>query len=114
MVVIPDPLKAKSRIYDLKKRLDWGEPALTIVDVRDRDAFNASHIAGAISLPLNQLVTSALNNLELNRDIYVYGESDEETTTAAGELITAGYKNVAELLGGLNAWKAAGFPIEGN
>jgi rhodanese-related sulfurtransferase len=41
----------------LKKRLDWGEPALTIIDVRDREAFNTSHITGAVSLPLSQLVT---------------------------------------------------------
>ena len=108
MVIIPDPLKEKSRVYDLKKRLDWGEPALTIIDVRDRDAFNTSHITGAVSLPLSQLVNSALNNFELERDIYVYGQ----TAVAARELRAAGYKNVAELLGGLPAWKAAGFPTE--
>jgi rhodanese-related sulfurtransferase len=112
MVIIPDPLKEKSRVYDLKKRLDWGEPALTIIDVRDRDAFNTSHITGAVSLPLSQLVNSALNNFELERDIYVYGQTDEKTTVAARELRAAGYKNVAELLGGLPAWKAAGFPTE--
>ena len=26
----------------------------------------------------------------------------------------SGYQNLAELLGGLAAWKAAGYPIEGN
>ncbi len=113
-IPIPEPLKAKSRIYDLKERLDWGEPALTIIDVRDRDAFNTSHVMGAISLPMNQLVGSSLHNLELERDIYVYGRDKEETAAAAAQLSAAGYKNVAELLGGLAAWKAAGFPIEGN
>jgi rhodanese-related sulfurtransferase len=53
-------------------------------------------------------------NLELVRDIYVYGSSDEETATAAALLKEAGYHNVAELLGGLVSWKAAGYPIEGN
>ena len=114
MVIIPDPLKEKSRVYDLKKRLDWGEPALTIIDVRGRDAFNTSHITGAVSLPLSQLVNNALNSFELERDIYVYGETDEQTTIAARELRGAGYQNVAELLGGLPAWKAARFPTEGN
>jgi rhodanese-related sulfurtransferase len=114
MVIIPDPLKEKSRVYDLKKRLDWGEPALTIIDVRDRDTFNTSHITGAVSLPLSQLVNSALNNFELERDIYVYGDNEEQTTIAAKKLRAAGYQNVAELLGGLAAWKATGFPTEGN
>jgi rhodanese-related sulfurtransferase len=114
MIIIPAPLQSKSRVYDLKERLDWGEPALTIIDVRSRDAFNTSHIMGAISFPLSQLVEKSLMNLELVRDIYVYGASDEETATAAGLLKEAGYQNVAEILGGLAAWKAAGFPIEGN
>ena len=114
IIPIPAPLKTKSRVYDLKERLDWGEPALTIIDVRDRDAFNTSHVMGAVSLPMSQLASGTLNNFELDRDIYVYGKNEEETAAAAAQLSAAGYKNVAELLGGLAAWKAAGFPIEGN
>jgi rhodanese-related sulfurtransferase len=98
----------------LKERLDWGEPALTIIDVRDRNAFNTSHISGAISLPMNELVNRALINLELTRDLYIYSSSDEQTASAAAQLRTAGYQNVSELIGGLAAWKAAGYPIEGN
>ena len=107
--VIPEPLKVKSLVYDLKKRLDWGEPALTIIDIRDREAFNTSHISGAISLPMNELISSVSNNLELERDIYIYGSNDEQTADAATQLRTAGYQNVAELRGGLAAWKANSF-----
>ena len=114
LIPIPSPLKAKSRIEDLKTRLDWGEPALTIIDLRNRDAFNTSHIMGAISLPVTELVERVQNQLELIRDIYIYGETDEETTAAAEQLRAAGYQNVAELIGGLPAWKAAKYPLEGN
>lgn len=110
MITFPEPLKSKSRVNDLKTRLDWGKPALTIIDVRSREAFNTNHIMGAISLPIDELVDRALINLELVRDIYIYGSTDEETATAANLLKEAGYQNVAELLGGLAAWKAAGFP----
>ncbi|MBD2184578.1 rhodanese-like domain-containing protein [Aerosakkonema funiforme] len=111
---IPTPasLKARSLVYDLKARLDWGEPALTIIDVRDRNLFNISHIMGAISLPLNELVDRARTSLEFTRDLYVYGEIDEETAEAAAKLRAAGYINVSELRGGLAAWKAVGFPVE--
>ncbi len=114
LIPIPAPLKAQSRPYDLKERLDWGEPALTIIDVRNRDAFNISHISGAVSLPMNELVNRALSNFELIRDIYVYGSTNEETALAAAQLRNAGYQNVAELIGGLAAWKAVDYPIEGN
>lgn len=106
------PLKTQSRVYDLKARLDWGEPALTILDVRDRQEFHLSHITGAVSMPLNESTHRVLDKLELNRDIYVYGETDEETAVGAAHLRQAGYQNVSEIRGGLAAWKAVGYPVE--
>ena len=106
------PLKAKSLVYDLKARLDWGKPALTIIDVRDRYEFNFSHIMGAIPMPIAELVNRAWETLELERDIYIYGETDEETAEAATKLRAAGYENVSEIRGGVAAWKAVGYPVE--
>ncbi len=108
----PRPLQGQSRVYDLKARLDWGEPALTILDVRDRSEFNISHIMGAVPFPLNDPDNRVLDKLELARDIYVYGATDEETAAAAAQLRKAGYQNVAEIRGGLAAWKAVGYPLE--
>ncbi|VXD16617.1 conserved hypothetical protein [Planktothrix serta PCC 8927] len=108
----PPPLAAKARVYDLKTRLDWGEPALTIIDVRDLNSFNHCHIQGAIRMPLDSLPEQVLSNLELNRDIYIYGESDEKTAEAAAKLREVGFKKVAELIGGLAGWQAVGYPVE--
>ena len=63
-------------------------------------------------MPLHELVDRALSSLELTRDIYIYGITDEETAGAAEQLRTAGYENVSELRGGVAAWKAVDFPIE--
>jgi rhodanese-related sulfurtransferase len=106
------PFRIRSRGCDLKTRLDWGEPALTIIDTRDRTQFHISHIMGAVSMPENEVVKRALLALELNRDIYVYGETDDETAVAAAKLREAGFQNVSELRGGLAAWKAVGYPVE--
>jgi rhodanese-related sulfurtransferase len=108
----PPPLAPKSRAYELKQRLDWGEPALTIIDTRDRADFNESHITGAISLPLAELVQKALRVLEFSRDIYLYANTDEETAVAATHLRDAGFRNVSELRGGVAGWKAFGYPVE--
>lgn len=108
----PVSLPTRSLVYDLKDRLDWGRPALTIIDVRDRAQFSISHIMGAVSMPMAELVDRAMSSLGLTRDLYVYGETDEETAEAANYLRSAGYENVSELRGGLAAWKAVGFPIE--
>lgn len=112
IIPTPPPLQARSLVYDLKTRLDWGEPALTIVDVRDRGLFNSSHIMGAISMPVCSLLDQALASLPLTRDVYVYGETDEESAAAAAVLRSTGYQNVSEIRGGVAAWKAVGFPIE--
>lgn len=112
IIPTPPPLRARSLVYDLKARLDWGKPALTIIDVRDRELFNDSHIMGAISMPMHQLVSRALASLSKSRDLYIYGDTDEETAEAAALLRTAGYRNVAEIRGGVAAWKAVGFPVE--
>ncbi len=108
----PASFKEKSRVYDLKSRLDWGEPALTIIDVRDRDSFNEGHIMGAISFPSAELVARTQASLERSRDIYLYSDTDEETADAAARLREAGFERVSEVTGGLGAWKAAEYPVE--
>jgi rhodanese-related sulfurtransferase len=112
IIPIPPPLQARSLVYDLKARLDWGNPALTILDVRDRDLFNASHISGALSMPVDELIDRALTSLPLARDLYIYGETDEESAEIANQLRAVGYRHVSEIRGGVSAWKAVGFPID--
>ncbi|MBF2019401.1 MAG: rhodanese-like domain-containing protein [Hydrococcus sp. C42_A2020_068] len=109
----PPGLKEKSSANALKDRLDWGEPVLTTIDVRDREAFNCERITGAMSMPLDELVEQAQDSLEPVRDIYVYGETNQETTEAASRLREAGFRNVAELEGGLPGWKAISGSTEG-
>lgn len=108
----PAPIRPESRVYDLKERLDWGEPALTIIDVRSRESFSESHVVGAISMPADGLVEHALASLELERDLYIYADTDDESAAAVQLLQAAGYRNMSVLRGGVAAWKAAGFPVE--
>ncbi len=112
MIPTPPPFKAKSLVFELKARLDWGEPALTIIDVRDRTEFNLRHILGAIPMPMPELVNRAQSALENSRDIYIYGDTDEETYQAAEQLRNAGFQNVSELRGGVAAWRALDYPVE--
>ena len=90
----------------LKERLDWGKPALTIIDARDREAFLEERIMGA-------MLMSDISKLADNRDIYVYSDNDQNTATAADELRQSGFINVAQLQGGLAGWKAISGPTEG-
>jgi rhodanese-related sulfurtransferase len=65
-----------------------------------------------MNMPLNELVERA-QSIHPERDIYIYGGSDTETTQAATALRDAGFESVAELQGGLQAWQAIAGPTDG-
>lgn len=98
---------------ELLSRLNWGEPGLTIIDVRGREAFNNERITGAVPMPMNEIPGSAESMLEHERDIYLYGDSSESASEAANQFRQAGFRHVAEIEGGLDAWKKIGGPTEG-
>jgi rhodanese-related sulfurtransferase len=113
---LPTPPEMEGKQADaneLLSRLNWGEPGLTIVDVRGREAFNNERITGAVPMPMGQIPDSEEPLLEYERDLYIYGDGAETTAEAASQFRQAGFKNVAELQGGLDAWKKIGGPTEG-
>ncbi|MEO8893929.1 MAG: rhodanese-like domain-containing protein [Coleofasciculaceae cyanobacterium] len=103
----------QSSAQALKQRLEWGEVAFTILDIRDRTTFNQSHIMGAMAMPMDEVVERAKSSLEPKREIYIYGETDEQTAEVANKMRQAGFQAVSELRGGLAGWKAIGGPTEG-
>ena len=98
---------------DLKRRLDWGEPALTIIDVRHAEDFQQERIMGAISMPEADLVEQASSTLEAERDIFVYGATSTQMSQAAMSLADAGFEKVAVIEGALSGWKQAAGQTEG-
>jgi rhodanese-related sulfurtransferase len=108
----PVILQKESTAYDLKKRLERGEPALSIIDIREHEAFNQGRITGAISMPMEQL-DQMKSTLQPQQDIYIYAESDAQAHEAAQMLRAAGFKAVTQIMGGLDAWHEIGGPTEG-
>jgi rhodanese-related sulfurtransferase len=66
-----------------------------------------------LSIPYNE-ITDNLDKLpgDKNAEIILYCRSDSMSTAAAADLIREGYTNVKNLVGGFNAWKDAGLPLE--
>lgn len=109
----PPGFHSQATPYELKSRLEWGEPGLTIIDVRDHDQFNQCRIMGAITMPMDKVPQLAESTIRKERDLYVYGSDDEQTAQAAQMLRQAGFQKVAELKGGLKAWREIEGWIEG-
>jgi rhodanese-related sulfurtransferase len=109
----PPDFHPQATAHELKSRLSFGEPALTIFDLRDRDAFQSCRIMGAMQLDMENVQKGEKPSVASERDIYLYGNSDQETAAAAKTLRDAGFTHVAELQGGLVDWRSIGGAVEG-
>lgn len=96
-------------LEELAERLSAGDVAA--IDVRPREEFEAAHIAGARSFPLDQL-PELTGRLPRDRLIVAYcrGPYCLFADDAARLLVAAGF-DAARLEGGLPEWRAAGLPI---
>ena len=80
-----------------------------VFDVRERGEFNEGQIAGASSLPRNQ-IEFRIADLVPDRTvpIVLYGDGDVRAPLAAATLLRLGYGQVSILQDGLPAWRAEG------
>jgi len=109
-------MKSKTTVHELKVICDEGIPAC-IIDTLPPEYCEKEHIPGSCNACVYEMafldkVSLLVSDPETR--IIVYGSSDRSqgASVAAEKLKKAGYRNVSELAGGLEAWLAAGFPIE--
>jgi rhodanese-related sulfurtransferase len=103
---------------ELKENLS-GPKAPVLLDVRLEDDFARAHLPQAKNNCVFEInFLDRMSALVPDRDatICVYGEGADslESRIASEKLTRAGYPHVAELRAGLQAWKAAGFQVEGD
>jgi rhodanese-related sulfurtransferase len=95
---------------ELCRRIEAGGGGLTLLDVRERDAFEAGHLPGALHLARGQL---ELRVDEVVPDpatrVVVYCELGKISTLAVRTLREMGYLRAVALDGGMKAWREAGY-----
>ncbi len=97
---------------ELLARVQRGDTDLVLLDVRERDAYEAGHIAGARLLPRGQLelrVNEALP--DPTQRILTCCEFGRISTLAAATLRQLGFQRAVALDGGMKAWRDAGYPL---
>ena len=89
---------------ELKQRMeDVSDTGYVILDVREKTAYDAGHIEGAINIPLKEL-GYRLFVLDRGKDIIVYCNVGLQSKVACQVLTNAGFKDVYNLTDGLKAW----------
>jgi rhodanese-related sulfurtransferase len=98
---------------ELNSRIQTVPGELVVLDVRERDAYEASHIPGAHLLPRGQLELRVNTELpDPTVRIVACCEVGRISTLAAATLRTMGFQRVAALDGGMKNWQEAGYPVQ--
>ena len=81
------------------------------LDVRSQEEWDQFHIAKSILIPLDQL-QNRLSEIPKDQDIVVVCLSGHRALSGTAILQQAGFTRVSCLIGGLQAWMDANYPIE--
>ncbi|MBK5261932.1 MAG: DUF1573 domain-containing protein [Peptostreptococcaceae bacterium] len=75
-----------------------------LVDVRNENAFRKGHIAGAINIPDEKVLSWAS---KLNKDfiLYLYSDDGKKSDILAEKLRKNGFTEALSIIGGINEWK---------
>lgn len=100
-------------LEELNERTGGNRRDMVVLDIRERDAFEAGHVAGARLLPRGQLELRVNTELpDPTVRIVTVCEFGKISTLAAATLRDLGYTGAVALDGGMAAWRKAGFPLE--
>lgn len=96
---------------ELARRIDAG--TVVVIDVRPTEEFEQGHIAGAVSVPLDNLKAWARDEAPKRKQIVAYcrGPYCVYALQAVAELTKRGLR-AARTDDGVAEWRAAGLPIE--
>jgi rhodanese-related sulfurtransferase len=107
----PPAVPAPPEISAAQARTELAGGAL-LVDVREPSEYSAGHIPGAITLPLGDLA-ARLSELPRDRLIITICRSGVRSAQARDLLLQNGFPRVTSLAGGIQAWQAAGYFLQG-
>lgn len=96
-------------VHELRRHLEQAND-LFVVDVRQPAEWAAGHIEGAAHIT-GAALPDRLHEIPRGRAIAAICGSGYRSSVAASYLERNGYDNVRNVLGGMGAWKAAGFPV---
>jgi glyoxylase-like metal-dependent hydrolase (beta-lactamase superfamily II)/rhodanese-related sulfurtransferase len=98
-------------VEELRQRIEE-ESVQMVLDVRRPPEWNGGHVEGAIHMPLNHLIESALS---LNRDskVAVMCAGGYRSSIGCSLLEQLGFRSISNVSGGFTAWNNAKLPVAG-
>jgi hydroxyacylglutathione hydrolase len=106
----PSTSLPRIEVDELKRRVNGGQ--VNVLDVRERDEWDAGHIRGARHVSF-KLLPGAIDRLALSPadPVAVVCAAGMRSSTACSILRRRGFEQVTNVAGGMNAWNKAGLPV---
>ncbi|MDX8402568.1 MAG: rhodanese-like domain-containing protein [Mariprofundaceae bacterium] len=101
-----------AHVYQHWKQGDASPIPFVLIDVRTPEEYAGGHIEGAKLIPVQELA-DRLNEVPKDRQVYVYCRSGRRSARAAALLAKHGFTRIENMVGGIEAWTAAGYPVVG-
>jgi glyoxylase-like metal-dependent hydrolase (beta-lactamase superfamily II)/rhodanese-related sulfurtransferase len=99
-------------LAELDARVMRGDAGLIVLDVREKDAYDAGHVRGARHIPRGQLELRVNGELpDPTARIVTVCELGKISTLAAATLRELGFLRTAALDGGMQAWREKGLLV---
>ena len=96
-------------VRDLAELLETERDRTLVLDVREPGEVEGGAIAGSVRIPLGQLAARTAE-LDRNKLVVAHCKGGYRSSIAASLLRRAGFRDIANMTGGFDAWKAAGLP----
>jgi len=92
-----------------------GKDSIQVLDVRTAGEFASGHLHGALLADWKDKneFSRRIAFIDKNKPVYIYCLGGGRSEAAAVKMRATGYKEVYELKGGINAWKAENKAVEG-
>ena len=97
---------AQITVQDLHREFEH----VTLIDVRQPGEAEQMRIEGAVLKPLPKL-TSLVAGMDCTAPVAVHCKSGYRSSIASSLLARAGFTNVMNVIGGIDAWNACGLPL---
>ena len=86
-------------------------PEVLVIDVREQDEYNDSHIPGITLIPMST-IADRLAEIPKDKTVIVTCRSGNRSSQVASFLREQGFTNIHDMAGGIVAWQNAGLPVE--
>ncbi|RLG31884.1 hypothetical protein DRN97_08700 [Methanosarcinales archaeon] len=104
--VTGEPAIADITVEEAHEMMEADPEEIILLDVRTEEEYEERHIPDAVNIPLSEL-ESRIGELDKykSKKIIVYCKTGSRSRTASEILVQNGFKNVYNMLGGIEEWR---------